>query len=306
MKRQMDRDSQMMQVPLNIGYQTKQISSETPYVMRGSEILSGFNAGPNSTTGEYFELSVNPTTLTGTRVQSLAKNFQKYRFKRLELKVAVNTSTTTTGSGLVGYFENPDQAISAITALNQIYANPGATQFPWWQQAKIKARITDRKWYNVDQDSAELMLTTQGKFAIGVVQPPSQELIVPLIVDYEVEFMGATIQDYAVPTRSGKVIATFYDPIDPTTFLAEFNSKLALGPWIASVSIPLFGETSAGSPFTIEATVYEVIGNDGDKVRFYRTLGDYVNGLPINHEALDLVGKLRVEQDAIVYSITGN
>jgi len=281
-----------MAVPLNLGYQTRQQNTESIQRIKGSEILQPITFSTTSSTGAFIEIPMNPLLLVGTRISQLAQNFQKYRFRSLLLRVAVNTSTTTTGSGVLGFMENPDQTIVPSVALNQIYACPGATQFPWWQQGMVAARIGDRnKWYNIDENSSEIMLTTQGKFVVGVVQPPSATLVVPMLLEYDIEFLGAAIQVQEVGQSSYTFLACAFTSIVTGTTRVQFNSSVvqpaASGPtaeyYIFAEPISLTGTDGEGTPFLIrpQAIEYSPTGVI-NTYSFYNSISDMIAGKAID------------------------
>jgi len=173
----------------------------------GKEIIGTF---PFLSNDEYSNLGTFPTVsfnlspveFKGTRLETLAKAFQKYRFtNRTKMTVQTQAPSIATGSYVVGYSENPDQDMgSGEGSLRSISALDGASSGPIWVAQTIPARISDRvKWYNVDSDTAEIMQAIQGKFVIQQTSPVSiiganEEMVAPVWLEWEIEFSGQAVQ----------------------------------------------------------------------------------------------------------------
>jgi len=129
----------------------------------------------------------------------MAASFGKFRFRRAQLTVGTNFASTVSGNFVIGYSENPDiQLASAGSAdlANQVY-NLDGKSCPFWAPVRYPARFRDRsKWYNIDNDSDEVMNTTQGKFIVAIQQLPtaSLPLTIPMLLDYEIEFTEPALQ----------------------------------------------------------------------------------------------------------------
>lgn len=173
----------------------------------GKEIIGTF---PFLTNDEFNNLgkfpvvdfNLSPVEFEGTRLLTLAKAFQKYRFtNRTKLTVQTQAPSIATGSYVVGYSENPDQDMgTGEEALRSISALDGASSGPIWVAQTIPARISDRsKWYNVDSDTAEIMMAIQGKFVVQQTSPvsiigASEKMTAPVWLEWEIEFAGQGVQ----------------------------------------------------------------------------------------------------------------
>jgi hypothetical protein len=182
-------------------------SSPKGVTVSGKEIIGTFpflNNEEFSNLGKFptVTFNLNPLEFQGTRLQTLAKAFQKYRFtNKTKLTMQSQAPSIATGSYVVGYSENPDQDMgTGDNALRSISALDGASSGPVWVAQTIPARISDRsKWYNVDSDTAEIMMAIQGKFVIQQTSPVSviggaESLVAPVWLDWEIEFMGQAVQ----------------------------------------------------------------------------------------------------------------
>lgn len=98
---------------------------------------------------------------------------------------------------MIGYNTNPSASPPAGNVINCVMSLPGAKTNSVWLPIIVDAGILDKaKWYNVDPDDSELMDTTAGKFII-VLQSPVDNITAnisfPVMLDYEIEFQGSTI-----------------------------------------------------------------------------------------------------------------
>lgn len=187
-------------IPMTQAFQVSNRSGDSTVKISGSEIIGAFSIPTTAPTGLYRLFQVNPLEFTGTRVCRIASSYQKYRFTSLNLVLAANNSTTFNGSIVTGYSENPDFEItSAATAPSQIYALSDARISSLYTPVTVPARFNDKRWYNLDLDSEELMNTTQGAFCMAIVQTPSNTatLNIPVIMNYTIELKGTALQTIA-------------------------------------------------------------------------------------------------------------
>jgi hypothetical protein len=188
------------QVPVEIAYSVRQNAPlNKVHVERASEYIGTFTVSTATPVNTTIVYRMNPSTLAGTRLQSLSKIYQKFRFRKLRMIVQSSAASTISGLYVMGYNSNPDAelAVNSPMSSTQVFALPGAVSRPFWIVGTADAKIEDRnKWYYVDADSEEVMNTTQGYFAI-VVQAPANTTtptVVPVLLEYEIEFTGSAIQ----------------------------------------------------------------------------------------------------------------
>jgi len=188
------------QVPVEIAYSVRQMAPLNKiHTERASEYIGTISASSNTPANTTIIFRMNPITLAGTRLQTLAGIYQKFRFRKLRLVVQTGASTSISGLYVAGYNSNPDSeiAVNSPKAGTQVFALPGAVSRPLWIVGNVDAKIEDRnKWYYVDPDSEEVMNTTQGYFAIVIQAVPSTitPIVLPILLEYEVEFTGSAIQ----------------------------------------------------------------------------------------------------------------
>lgn len=166
----------------------------------GTEIVGRFNV-TNTLPAKGFGLStinMSPPTLLGSRLAELSKAFEKYRFRRLKLRVQSTSGTSTTGAYIVGYAENPDMKVPAWPLSERAIQNlRGATSKSLWLGQECEGYIVDKnKWYNIDEDSTEIMQTIQGKFLIlqQSVSSLTKDIDFIVYLDYTIELSGSAIQ----------------------------------------------------------------------------------------------------------------
>jgi len=162
--------------------------------------------GPNVAAGVVYAFELDPTQMFGSRLQRIASNYEKFRFRRATLKVFPNLGTSVIGQNVYGYSENPEYQVNSAggQAITQVFALRGSTSVPLFTQAVTQAVIGDKaKWYNVDPDTREKMSSVQGVFYV-VVETPAQSLTaaapISVFLDYDVEFKGTNTLGLGAPS----------------------------------------------------------------------------------------------------------
>lgn len=183
---------QVTNVPLQSAVSIKQSDNRGTMRFSASERIGEYGiGGPVSNTATSVFM-LNPTSLPGTRLAAMAKLYQRFRFTSAELTVNANLSSATTGSIVAGFSSNPDLEVGT-NSLAQIYSLPGAKSARLWVPTHVKASMAPLipgGWYIIDRDSAEIMLTSQGKFLIDLETKPNLETYttIPILLSYTIEF----------------------------------------------------------------------------------------------------------------------
>jgi len=181
-----------------------QTSTKNATIISAQELIGNITIAPGLNNVYSFFLNPIDPAYTGTRLSQLAGSFQKYRFKKIMFRVMTNLPTTVGGTLTTGYCENPDQGItttSFIEAQQAIFALDGANISNLWVHNMVHCKIRDPKWYNIDPDSTEPMMTTQGTVYLlpsGDINITG-EVQIPVVLDYTIEFTGAAKQKLATP-----------------------------------------------------------------------------------------------------------
>jgi len=275
-----------MDVPFQRTFAIQQNQRDEVYAMEKLDKLVSWSVSALTPIGALNEITLNPLSIGSTRLQQMARLYSKYRFKSVELVIGQNLPTTTGGTYVAGFYENPDQDILfGQSALQSIMTQKGAVAAAFWNPISIKAKISDRnKWYNLDLDSAEVMQTTQGKFVMAIENAPTITGItnVPLYLRYSIEFAGATIQ--VNPFVSGPVIFPAANWVPFTAFAYNgtilsgeipFPTLIANKPYIFNPPL-LLGQN--GSP--VSATVYQFAASVSS---FYPDIEAFESSLPLSN-----------------------
>lgn len=186
------------EIPVNLAYSVKQNVSQPIQRLKAREAIGSFAIGPMTVIGATTNFMMNPILLQDSRLARIASVYQKFRFRNLAITVQSSATTATGGLMVLGYCSNPDFEITPNrdSSWKAVMDFPGAQSTNLWRTVTSVAKLQDKnKWYNVDADSAEIMQTTQGYFAISVQSPSTTTapISMPVWLDYEVEFTGAAI-----------------------------------------------------------------------------------------------------------------
>jgi hypothetical protein len=230
-------------IPAEISTRIIQTTPDKVTLFHGCEQVGNMIITSSTVNGFTQVVELNPLSLNGTRLSNITSVFQKFRFRKAKLIMQSGLSTSSTGMIVAGYCENPDFEVSTDAATRDVFALPGARSQNLWTVLDIPAHFQDKtKWYNVDEDSSEIMQTTQGKFFIVVQQPPSitGSLAIPLRLEYEIECRGTAYKS----SPSSKVINVTIPVVmenDATKYplylynFAATTSDAELGPMIRNL-----------------------------------------------------------------------
>lgn len=210
---------------MTIPYQRAiQLQQKTDHgtTIKGSELIGALTINPNN--NALFTLDIDPLRFEGTRLSQMAKLYQKYRFKRVSIRVMSNLPTVVGGSIICAYSSDPDHDINlSQDVAQQVFALEYAKISNLWVHNVINARILDKKkWYNIDPNSQELMQTTQGRFFLLPSSTISitDAISIPIILEYEIQFEGASL------LISSPLTTRFYVPSINLTFVKDYNFGL--------------------------------------------------------------------------------
>lgn len=270
-------------VPMEVAYTMRQNTAQRIHLECAREYIGNFTMDPTTAVGNALIYMMNPATLSGTRLSRIATNYQKYRFRKLALTIQSSTTTSTNGLYIVGYSSNPDADFNTTNAIPFAFDLPGAQSSNIWRTVTSVAKIQDpSKWYNVDQDSAEIMQTTQGYFVVVIQSPPSTTapLTMPVVLDYEIEFTGSAYNTYTsvapIVFPAGSFVATA--DLTKFTFALSADETIAIPalitnlPYIVNPAYPV--NVNTGTPGGLD-TYATVIQYNGTNFRFWASLDDF-------------------------------
>lgn len=190
----------MLPLPSNTAFVVQNNVKDRPALVAGKDLIGvAYFRNTDSDNYPVQTFDVDPLYLEGTRLNTIAKGFQKYRFrKNTRIIIQTQAPSSTTGSYIAGYTENPDQDMgTGMAATSAIAALYGSAEAPVWVAQSVPMQISDSgKWYNLDSDTIEIMQAVQGKFVIQQVAPcsTSGNLKAPVWLEWECEFVGPAVQ----------------------------------------------------------------------------------------------------------------
>lgn len=282
---------QVTNVPVATATTIRQTNVDRTHVETNREQVGLFTISPTSGVGDSTVIKMNPLTLAGTRLQAMARNYQKYRFRRVSVTIQSSASTSIGGLYVVGYNSNPDAELSAgLATVQRIATLPGAVSANAWRTVTSRARLEDpNKWYNLDADSEEVMQTTQGYFAIAVQIPSTGTgpTTYAVWLDYTIELKGNALNSASdfvglFPACGWARVGTTNNYV-PTPVAGE--------PALPGVVTGAIYSINPGWPVTLndltEVTVGSMrcINSAGNQYALFETIKDAQVNNPLNVEA---------------------
>lgn len=166
-------------------------------VLEGKEIMGYIRIGPETVTGLGGVQLMNPLILSCERLRKFAAIYGQYRFRRMEFTLQGNLPTTVGGNIYLGYSRNPDLTItSGVNAPTVISSMENSMSVSVWSTSSFSPRVSTNEWYNVDDDSEEIMKTTQGVLFIaqGGIYNITSFAEIPIYLSYTIEARGQQSQ----------------------------------------------------------------------------------------------------------------
>lgn len=264
-------------------------TSRGSVTQHGKEIIGYIDVNSSTPSGLLAEILANPLLMGAPRLEKMAAIYQQYRFRKLRFTLATVLPTTTYGQFWLAYTRNPDHRIANDVEANaNVFALENSRQCQAWTPATYDCALSPNTTiFNIDNDSREIMKTTQGKFFIATSGQfnLTGTYTIPVYLEYEIELFGQS----ALPTQDGSAIifpATVYS--GPTDATGTLNLRLAPGetidyPWnrgmkqnVPYYCIPAFDLQLGDDPAeNVLATIVEWDGNTSGFFRFFETLDDY-------------------------------
>lgn len=288
-KRQMRGDRRMGFIPTVMTNTIMGPTSQRSVIQKGKEIIGEIAITSSTPSGLLAQILANPLLMGAPRLEKMAAIYQQYRFRRLRFTLATVLPTTTYGQFWLAYSRNPDHRIANDAEANaNVFALENSRQCQAWTPATYDCDLRPNTTiFNVDNDSREIMKTTQGKFFIATSGQfnVTGEYTIPVYLEYEIELFGQS----ALPTNDGAAIifpAVLYS--GPTDNTGTINLRIAPGetldyPWNRGMKAnkpyycipqPVI-QVSDDPTDTILAGVIEWDGNTSGFFRFFETIDDY-------------------------------
>jgi len=299
------QNGDVREIPTVVANIVRGIQPKNPInVLQGKEIMAYIQISPSTVTGTLGTILMNPLTITCQRLRKFAAIYGQYRFRRMEFTVQGNLPTTVGGNLYLGYSRNPDLTIpTGIEAPTAISSMENSMSVSVWSTSKFSPRVETNEWYNVDDDSSEVMKTTQGILFVaqGGIYNITSAAEIPLYLDYVIEARGQQVQ----PVSQART--QVYPSVQFISGSGDYPSKQ----WTTS---PLAGETlpypalAFDSPYflspSLEVPVLDgkfetasimVCNNVGanppgasHNITLYPTLAEYNLGTPLKGEEVDV------------------
>lgn len=193
-------------IPLAIATTTVSTTRDVTVTVHFDEIIGTFTIGSTTENATLGQFEFNPALMPGTRLQMMAQLYTKYRVKPgAAYRVAANLSTSTTGSYVCGFCENPDFIVDKSNIVNSIYSLYDGRISQYYTPSDVRMKVADRnKWYNIDGDSQEVMNTTVGKLLVATLGVPNitGNVEIPILFRGDVEFTGPALAKPITGTSS--------------------------------------------------------------------------------------------------------
>jgi len=263
--------------------------------LQGKEIMGFIRISPGSQSGLSGQQLMNPLTLACERLRKFVSIYGQYKFTRMEFTVHGNLPTTVGGNLYLGYSRNPDFTITTgADAPSFISSMENSMAVSVWSTSTFSPRVMTNEWYNVDDDSSEVMKTTQGILfiATGGIYNITQDVEIPVYLNYVVEARGQQVQTtgsspiliYPSGTFDLSSSSTWGNSRPPSETLAypvmELDAPYFLSP---QLTVPA-GDGSTSETANVIVIASEPVPNPPDSsvnVTFYKSFEDYNTNTPI-------------------------
>lgn len=272
-------------IPTVIANTVRGMTDNRTYTFNGKEIVGYISIGPNTTAGLIAEIVVNPLLMGAARLRNFTQNFQQYRFKKLRATVRGNLPTTVGGDLYIAYTRNPDHSIvDNPVAPQNVFSIEGSIITNLWSATEFDCKCSTNQWYNVDDDSEEIMVTSHGKLFIATLGGfnITNQFEMPLFLEYVVECKGQQVQGdanqdalvfpatyYGVGASSDGNGSTQLFPQDGETISFPWNrGMVALQPYFCTPDLTLVLDPD-NTTVTAEVIVWD--GNTQGWFRFYES-----------------------------------
>jgi hypothetical protein len=189
-------------IPLSSAYTVRQMNTgRDVHRVRASETIGKITMIPGQAVGQVDVFRLNPEDLTNTRLNAISRNYQKFKFKKAQLRIMSNLATAITGQLVTGYTNSAEMDITpGPQAAAQIFDLPGAAYQAVYTPTVVNAALDGKAPpFYIKDTGKDINTTIQGQFFIGISQQVTTAAPVefPVILDYEVELSGNALQ---IPT----------------------------------------------------------------------------------------------------------
>lgn len=173
-------------------------------------------------------MQLNPMSWVGSHAAVVAKGYERFRFRSLQIRLSSRAPTTTSGGYVAGINPDPNNEMRRHNARRSVRALYGSVSSPWWASTTLPTLMLQNNWLFCDSADSDRRLWSAGELLVVVDGSPANitgSIRLTTECSYTIEFMGPTVQeeDKSEPTL------TLTQGDQKTT--ADKRSVLADGDW---------------------------------------------------------------------------
>jgi len=235
-------------VRLRTGYKERRSGNDS-VVIRGRDYIGPISTGSlgNAVGDNLFTLTLHPTNLTNSRVNTMAMLYEKYKFNKFVMHYEAAVPTTTQGSLIGAIIPDPDDpTIVGSNNIQQLASVAGENQCRVWDNKAFPLRSKKGvPFMYTQQNVSDPRLFSQGVFKLAAYTALAANLnLGTLYVEYEITFNGVSNQLYQlskVAYKSGGTM-TFNNPGASLDLLApnvtvKFASNTSWQPIVTAAGV---------------------------------------------------------------------
>jgi len=225
MRSKATRSRRNLDAPIARSAQNRSIQANSSRV-GGEEQIAQVDIPAGTPAGTIFFQVLVAAPELGTRIQQLSNLWSRTRFEGATLEILAANASTTGGSYVVGYDQNPTTTyISGSDIPSRIKALPEARTVNAWEHTTSQGRLSRQLNYNsfdsANVDDAEIRQYADGQFVVATATNYATAATYTINVRWHVSFESPNVAPTAgqafTVTMSGKAI----DVISSTSFTAD-------------------------------------------------------------------------------------
>jgi len=266
-------------------------SSKDKTTAFGREYLGPIITGTDPVPGQnLLNIDVNPTYFEGTRLQLLARTFEKYLFRKLRFIYVSGCSSNTSGTIGIAYDKDVSDPTPPATdaGVREYLSYEDAVMDRVWTDVELNIRKPDFGFdylFTSESSAGDPRLAYQGQiYVFQVVNPPASIAIGSLFIDYECEFITPQLENqttgYLFTPQTGQVYGL---PVVNSATNTNSSTSTQLGNFVSSVQAGVGSVIPYGR--TLQTIVDSTIAN-------YSTMNAQAVKVPEGYYQVDQAGLL--------------
>jgi len=181
------------------------------------ELLSAGLSTGTASSSVILNIPLGMSSFAGTRVGIMAGLWEKFRFRRLTIKVISSVPTTSGGNGLVAWDADPVDPVppSNTLGMQALTAQENSKIFALWQGADLPLNLRslpDAGFFtnagSIAAASSDPRLYQQGQIFLAILNAPASSQTVSVMIEGEVEFFARNLQVPAGSTEFANTSST--------------------------------------------------------------------------------------------------